>query len=312
LTFIGGLGVLVLFNIGWTSQDLFFRWPELPAMQEAYHARIGTLARYLDRTAAQIPSVVCTNDLQPGGRDLAGWQILATMMHSQNAPIRLVNCETGLVLADGGARQQVIFLQPDGLANANPYVRRWLDYGMVLDNPALPPDSVLVMEVAEALADTAGVFTTNAPVAYPPESPGGWQVTAPPVRFGGNLTFLGYVKTFGSTYRPGDLLAIPEYWRVDGDAPPALTLFTHLQDDMGAAPVAQNDTISVRPETLRPRDVFIQVTNIELPWTLPDGEYYLSIGAYDQATSDRMPVYDRLYIRSTRLVIGQVAVQQGS
>ena len=311
LTFIGGITALVLFNIGWTARDLYTRWPELPEMRAAYHERIGALARYLDMTAQNVPSVVCTNNLHPAGRELADWQILATMMHRQDAPIRLVDCGIGLVLADGGARQQVIFLQADGLANANPYVRRWLDYGHLLSSPDPPPDSVLVMEVSEQLADTAGVFTTGAPVAYPPESPGGWQVQAPPVRFGGNLAFLGYVQTFGGTFQPGGLLSVPEYWRVDGEVPPDLLLFTHLQADMGARPVAQNDSISVRPETLYPRDVFIQVTYIDLPWTLPDGSYFLSIGGYDRSTGERLPVYDRLFVRSTRLVIGQISVQQG-
>lgn len=312
IMFIGGLALLVLFNIAWTGRDLYTRWPELPEMTEAYNGRLGALAHYLDRTATTIPSVVCTNDLHPDGSELADWQILATMMHRQDAPIRLVDCGRALVMANGGARQQVIFLQPDGLASANPYVRRWLDYGHVLSTPDLPPDSVLVMEVSEQLASTVGVFTTSAPVAYPPESPGGWQVTAPPVRFGGNIAFLGYVQTFGGTFKPGDLLSVPEYWRVDGAVPPDLTLFTHLQADMGARPVAQNDSISVRPETLYPRDVFIQVTYIDLPWTLPDGNYFLSIGGYDRASGERLPVYDRLYIRSTRLVIGQVSVRQGS
>ncbi len=310
LVVIGGLALLVLFNVVWTGRDLFVRWPVLPEMQAAYNARLGELARYLDKTALLVPSVVCSSDLHPDAVQLADWQVLAMMMHVQNAPLRLVDCGTGLVFADGGARQQVIFLQPDGLANANPYVRTWLDYGAVIDSPNLPPDSLLTMEVTDALATTIGVFTTSAPVAYPPESPGGWQVTAPPVRFGGNISFLGYIQTFGSTYRPGDVLTVPEYWRVDGEVPPALTLFTHLQADMGARPVAQNDSISVRPETLLPRDVFLQVTYIQLPWTLPGGEYFMSIGGYDGATGDRLPVYDRLFVRSSRLVIGQVAVSR--
>lgn len=308
---IFGLALLAIFNVVWTSRDLFERWPALPEMQTAYHARIGALSRYLDQTALSVPSVVCSSNLRPGSTTLADWQLLAMMMHVQNAPLRLVDCGIGLVMTDGGARQQVVFLSDDGLANANPFARSWLDYGTVLNRPDLPPGSVLTMAVTATLADTIGVFTTSAPVAYPPESPGGWQVAAPPVRFGGNLAFLGYVQTFGSTYRPGDLLYVPEYWRVDGPVPPALALFTHLQADMGARPVAQNDTTSVRAETLLPRDVFLQVTYIELPWTLPGGEYFMSIGGYDGATGDRLPVYDRLFVRSTRLVIGQIAVQEG-
>jgi hypothetical protein len=307
---IFGLALLAAFNVVWTSRDLFERWPALPEMQTAYHARIGALARYLDHSAMRVPSVVCSSNLHPAGTALADWQKLAMMMHVQNAPLRLVDCGIGLVLTDGGARQQVVFLQADGLEQANPFARRWLDYGTVLNGPDLPPDSVLTMEVTSTLADTVGVFTTSAPVAYPPESPGGWQVAAPPVRFGGNLTFLGYVQTFGSTFRPGDVLFVPEYWRVDGAVPPALALFTHMLADMGARPVAQNDTTAVRAESLLPRDVFLQVTYIQLPWTLPGGEYYLSIGGYDGATGERLPVYDRLFVRSTRLVIGQVAVQE--
>ena len=310
LTFIAMLAGLIAFNIVWTARDLYTFWPSLESMQTAYNGRIGALAAYLDRTATRIPSVVCTSNRSPDPIHLADWQLLAVMMHRQDAPVRVVDCGIGLVLANGGARQQVVFLQPDGLAKANPYVQRWLDMGQVVENPALPANSVLFMEVEQALADTVGVFTTSAPVAYPPESPGGWQVTAPPVRLGGNLAFLGYVQTFGSTYRPGDVLSVPEYWRVDGEVPPALTLFTHVQADMGAVPVAQNDSISVRPETLLPRDVFIHVSYVQLPPTIPDGDYFLSIGGYDTATGDRLPVYDRLYVRSTRLVIGQLAVQQ--
>lgn len=308
---IFGLALLAAFNIAWTGRDLFERWPALPEMQTAYHARTGALSRYLDQSALRVPSVVCSNNLRPDGATLADWQLLAMMMHVQTAPLRLTDCSTGLVMTDGGARQQVIFLNDDGLASANPFVRSWLDHGTVLNNPDLPPDSVLIMTVTNTLADTIGVFTTSAPVAYPPDSPGGWQVAAPPVRFGGNLTFLGYVQTFGSTYRPGDMLYVPEYWRIDGPVPPALALFTHLQADMGARPVAQNDSASVRAGTLLPRDIFLQVTYIQLPWTLPSGEYFMSVGGYDGATGERLPVYDRAFVRSTRLVIGQVAVQEG-
>lgn len=305
-----GVAVLAVFNLTWTARDLFVRWPKLPEMQDAYHSRLGALARYLDATALTTPSVVCVSDLRPDGPALADWQVLATMIHQQHAPLRLVDCGSGLVLADGGARQQIVFLEEDGLANVNPFTAGWLEYGAVATDPALPPNSVLRLEVADALANSMGVLTTGAPVSYPPESPGGWQVAAPPIRFGGNLTFLGYIQTFGSTYRPGDVMYVPSYWRVDGGVPPSLALFTHVLSDMGAAPVAQNDSVSVRPETLQPRDVFLQVTYIQLPWTMPDGEYYLSVGGYDGATGLRLPVYDRLFVRSTRLVIGQLAVRQ--
>jgi hypothetical protein len=104
-------------------------------------------------------------------------------------------------------------------------------------------------------------------------------------------------------------LTVITYWRVDGIVPADLRLFTHLQADPGAAPAAQTDAISVLAEQLRPRDVFVQVTFVPLPRTMPTGSYSISVGAYESNTGMRLNVFDSDQPRGTRLFIGQVAVQ---
>ncbi len=59
LALVLGAVVLFAFNLGWSVGDLFTNWPVTTGVDRAYHARAGHLAQYLDRTAAQTPTVVC-------------------------------------------------------------------------------------------------------------------------------------------------------------------------------------------------------------------------------------------------------------
>ena len=115
----------------------------------------------------------------------------------------------------------------------------------------------------------------------------------------------------GRTYRPGDYITLIGYWRVDGDVPPDVRLFTHLLFDPQEI-AAQSDTISVSVPQLQPRDVFVQITFLQVPQALPDGRYRLSIGAYeDKAGADqdvRLPVFDGNRPRGTRVFLTEIAV----
>jgi hypothetical protein len=240
---------------------------------------------------------------------LTSTQLLALMMHRSNVVLRYADCGTGLIFTQGGEREQIILPEANALERMEPYLRQWLASGQVLDSPDLPPNGVVLLDVESQLANTIGAFTTTAPVAYAPESPGGTSVTALPVRFGGNITFLGYVHNGTGEYAPGDVITVITYWRIDGTVPTDLRLFTHLQADPGAAPAAQTDALSVLAEQLRPRDVFVQVTFVPLPPTMPTGSYSISVGAYESNTGTRLDVFDGDQPRGTRLFIGMVAVQ---
>ncbi len=306
------LAGLMAFNIQWTARDLFVNWPRLPETQVAYHARIGALARMLDQTAAQLPTVICTEVLRPPQSPvhLTDPQLLALTMHRQDILLRYADCRSGLVFPEGGAPAQVVFLEADGLDATAPQVRAWLDQGEPLPIDGLQ-ESRIRLDLAQALAETLGAFITTAPAAYAPESPGGMAVTGPPVRFGGNITFMGYARIWDAPVPPAGVVTVPTYWRVDGQVPTDLTVFIHVQSDPAARPAAQTDTLSVLAETLQPRDVFLQVTTIPLPLTIPPGTYSLSTGAYERNTGMRLPVYDGDAERGDRLFIGEISVAEG-
>ena len=54
---------------------------------------------------------------------------------------------------------------------------------------------------------------------------------------------------------------------------------------------------------LHARDIFIQITFIQLPDSTPDGHYTISIGAYQDTDNRRMAVLDKGKERGTRLFL---------
>jgi len=304
-----GAAILFAFNIGWTVGDLFTTWPTTPGVNRAYHARAGHLAQYLDETATEIPTVVCVSQGVIESSDVfSGTDLTLQMMNHKNASIRYADCGTSMIFVNGGGRQQVIMPDPQTLTRMQPYLRRWLDLGTPVDG--LPTDSALMLEVSQELADAVGIFTTSAPAGYAPDAVGGAGLAVPPVRFGGNLAFLGYQRDGAQVYAPGDIYTSVTYWRVDGVIPPDLRLFTHILSDPATAPAAQNDTISVEPlQQLNARDIFIQVTFVPLPRNMPPGIYGISIGAYTALNNERMPVLFNDVPRGNRLFIGQITVR---
>ena len=82
--------------------------------------------------------------------------------------------------------------------------------------------------------------------------------------------------------------------------PPDIRLFTHILSDP-AAIISQTDTLSVLATQLQPRDVFIQITFVELPNSTPAGDYAISIGAYQASDHMRLAVLDGDRERGTRL-----------
>jgi hypothetical protein len=303
--FTVGLLALLAFNVLWAGRDLFVVRPARDDVQTAYHSDLGRLARYLDQTAEQIPTLICDDKSLAAGQ-ISRTDLLLVMMNRKSAPLRLADCTTSLIFINGGEGQQIVFPTPTPQTALHPYIRAWLRRGIPAPGA---PQGVTTLTVADTLADTIGRFTTTAPVAFAPEAPGQTNLTAPPVRFGGNLSFLGYEKQPAEPYPAGSIVTSITYWRADGQIAPSLRLFTHILLDP-ASIAAQTDTISVDVGSLRSRDVFVQVTYIPLPPSMPAGDYGLSIGAYDALNNLRMTVLDNEAQRGTRLFIGQVAVTQ--
>ncbi|MBC8100696.1 MAG: hypothetical protein H7Y11_14745, partial [Armatimonadetes bacterium] len=286
-----GLSALLLFTLGWTTLDAN-RWAALPATQAAYNTRLQQIAQRIDLTADDLPTIVCIAPLSASDTrtDLTAGQLMGLMLHRTDADLRYVDCNQGMLFINGGGLQQVLLTEPDSAQLASPFILEWLQKAQPVTGTGVPSDSVLVLEVASALADVVGRFTTTAPVSYPPEAAQTDLPLLPPVRFGGNLTFLGYQIPDVASYPPGGVVTVTTFWRVDGALPSDLQFFTHILSDPSVQPIAQSDIISVNPAELRARDVLIQVTYVPLPVLTPADRYTVSIGAYQGGDKQRMAV----------------------
>lgn len=286
------IGILLLLNIGWTSLDLFTRWSSLPEVRTAYNARLLALAHRVDTTADDLPTVICVEPVTAGVAriELTNGQIMGLMQHRQSREIRYINCDQSMVFINGGGLQQVILTESETLQTTNPFILDWLTRTSPIRDSEIEPGSALLMEVASGLANTVGLFTTTTPVRYPPEADTPSLLTFPPVRFGGNLTFLGYQLPNVDYYPPGGIVTVTTFWRVDGTLPADLRLFTHILSDPSVPPVAQTDILSVDPAQLQNRDVLIQITYVPLSQRIPTGLYTVSTGAYQGGDKQRMEV----------------------
>lgn len=307
---IMGVVLLIMVNGAWTAQDLFTNWRNDPGVQTAYEHRLGQLAAYIDRTADDYPTIICgwTTSQNPTSPQLTDAQLISLMLNRRETnTIRYVDCYNALVFSNGGSSEQVIIPDPNNVPEAHPLIRRWLTSGEYITGDNLPPDGVLMLDERQELEALLGQLTdiaTGTKVSYAPEAGGSSEVVyQTPITFGGNLTLLGYQLPDGMEYHAGDMLTIVTYWRTQGIVPPDLRLFTHVLSDPGASPPANTDILNLNPRYLRDRDVFIQVTYIPLPASLPVGQYQISLGGY-QATSDlRLDVLDNGQTRGTRVFL---------
>lgn len=307
LAWVGFLALFV-FNLAWVIPDFYRNWPALPDVYTAYRARLGQIAHHLDMTADEIPPLIC--DVSPRSPDtLRDTDLILLMMNRENVNPRFADCGSGFVFISGGEGQQVVLPEANTLSNMHPYLRQWVEQGEMVEAPNFPPDAIVNLMVADELADRVGRFTTTAPAGYAPEAPGDDDLVAPPVQFGDNLTFLGYEEKPTTDYTPGGIVTSITYWRADGVLPPSVRLFTHVLADP-AAIAAQTDTISVDVRQLQPRDVFIQITFVPLPFSIPEGVYSLSVGAYKSTTNERLHVLDDGQPRGDRLFLGQITIRR--
>lgn len=303
--FVPAIALLVLpaANLLWTSHDFYRVWAHAPDTLDAWNGRSGQLARHVESSARELPTVVCLPSVNPGpSAELSdAWRMLL-LLHDRGASLRYADCRTGLVLANGGELQQIVLPDEETLQDMHPLLKDWLLGHALPPDPTLPPESLFALDVSEQLGDKAGSFTTTSILRLAPEAPGGAGTMMPPVTLEDNLTFLGHEPAEARRYAAGDVLTSVTWWRVDGPLPEDLRLFTHVMPDPVVI-TAQNDLISVLPASLQPRDVFIQVSYVNLPDSAPPGDYLVSVGAYRQRDERRLQVIHEGELRGTRLFL---------
>jgi hypothetical protein len=305
-----GLLLLLLFNIAWTLEDLFIAWPQRDDVRSAYNADLAELAHHLDVTGGHLDSVICFPDWQQARQTptLEPTELMLLMMNRAQPRLRTVDCRNGLLFTNGGGNEQIIITEPGTLQAMHPHIRAWIERGMFIDKSRLPEQRVVLLSLERSLADALGVYTTTSLANYAFDAVTASVPVLPPIRFGGNVTWLGGQRLSDGPYQAGDTLEVANYWRVEGITPPDLQLFTHiLRDPVSIA--AQRDMISVDPRQLQGRDVFVQITRVPIPETSSTGEYIVSVGAYQESTGERLTVFDRQQVaRGDRLFLYAVDI----
>lgn len=309
---IASMVLLLAFNAAWTAESLFIEWQAREDVQLAYNSDLGQLAYHLDVTAGNLNSVVCFRDWVQARQDesLSDPELLLLMMNRSNARLRYIDCRNGLIFTEGGGAEQIIITQATTLDEMHPHLRGWINAGTFINNTRLPENRVVHLDVRDQLADALGLYITTAPANYAIEALTDGAPVPPPVRFGGNVTWLGYQRLGDGLYAPGVTYEIANYWRVEGVIPPDLQFFTHiLRDPVSIA--AQRDVISTNPRHLRERDVLVQITQVPLPSTIIAGEYIVSVGAYQENSGERLMVFDTQQIaRGDRLFLYAINITE--
>ena len=303
------------FQFNWGVNGFFDEWKNQPEIQAIYHTEQGKIARHLDNTADYIPTLICDPiwQLNDVGVRLTNIQLIRLMMHRDSSELKYADCRNGLLFSNGGNLEQIILVDRISIPTIHPYIASWLDYGTYSAIPNEANPAVVYLGVRQQLENRAGLFTTTAPVQY--ELPAQNSETAspifPPVRFGGNLTFLGYELPKNTAYFAGEVVTVITYWRIDGIHPPDLKLFVHILNDPVTI-AAQHDTISVNPALLQERDVFIQITRVRLPEAINDGEYFVSVGAYQETSDDRLSIFANEQPQGDRLFLYPIQILEES
>ncbi len=306
MALVGTVALLAL-NLLWTWQDLVAEWHENEQVMQLVNGELGQISHYLDYVGDEVPVVFCNPDWQytQPSPELNDAEKVLLMMNRDSLRYHEANCANTLLLANGGELQRLIFFDTEARAAASPHLQAWLALGESVV-PDLPRNSVIELEAVEALAGKAGALTTTAPVSYAREvaEP---EPISPAIRFGGNMTLLGYEPDVPRSFLPGDTVEIITYWRVDGELPPDVTLFTQILADP-VTPIITKHYIGVNPLRMRERDIFIQVIQLQLPVVALPGEYAISIGLYRERLDQRMPVLKDGQAHGNRLFLYTIDV----
>ena len=285
---VAGVLLLLVINVIWTWTDLFADWRNNESVVPLINGELGQIAHYLDVVGNETPVVFCnstwiSNEPVP---ELGNSDKMLLMMNRSRFVYHEADCTQSLLLTNGGEKQRIVFFDEAARDEPHPYLLEWLTHGRSVPGN-VPRNTIIELETKQLLADRAGAFTTTAPLSYAPEVTDPEPI-APPIRFGGNLTFLGYEPDVRREFLPGEVVDVITFWRVEGDFLPDIILKHHILSDP-VTPIGIRDVMSVNPLMLRERDVFIQVTPVQLQETTLPGKYIVAVGAYREIDQIRLP-----------------------
>ena len=294
--------VLSFARYGWLLQQRFFTdWSTRSDTEQAYSTSLSRVAAFLDDNNGDIPVLICTGRYQPVDvnhfeQPLSTPQIINLMSEHDNEDYRVADCPRDMVMVNAGNPMYVLFINPSDFSTMPASLRQWLseDSAELIEHPMLEAELLFLLNAEQQIVDKGGELQRNSILFYPRE-PGQEEAIAAvhPVRFGGNITLLGYeMLNHDEPLQPGAILPIVTYWRIDGPTSPNTGVFIRLHDTPQASPYTEINQFNVLPDRLQPRDIVVQINYLTLPETLRPQEYILTLGVFDYNPTNQFPVYD--------------------
>lgn len=295
--------LIIVGNLAWTVDSLFNQWADSEDVHSIYNGDIGQIAHHLDITADDIPVVVCNPEwdrVRARNQAYSDIDLLRLFMNRDTVLLHEIDCTQAFLFVNAGEHQQVV-LNPREATTLLPSAADWLSLGTtVLD---LPNGRVIDMQVQAELEDALGVFTTTTPASYATSADVSNRIPiAPPIRFGGNFTWLGYETDPVQEYAPDSIVPVSTYWRIEGLIPSDSVIFTHILTDP-IFPIAQVDTIHIDPTELRERDIYLHSANVVLPQIVESGQQIISVGVYQSSSNERLAVFINGIPQGTRIFL---------
>lgn len=166
---------------------------------------------------------------------------------------------------------------------------RWRGVYRLLLPPTLESGTyALMLDGPLVEAQALGTVTVDAP-EHIMESPS--LTHAQSATFGDLVSLVGYNLDPEGAFEAGDTLAVQLVWRVHRQTRTAYKTFVHLLDAEGRR-VAGSDQVPVvwqRPTTgWIAGEYIVDRHALTIPTGLPEGEYRLQVGLYEEATSERL------------------------
>lgn len=308
LVLVIGFSILAARNINF----IFNVWPDRDDTRFTYNTSIGQVAHYLDTHADQADSMlICTGQFESVPvdafrRPISDTQLLEWMLHKENLGYRVADCRTDLVLINGGLPMQIAFTDATELNVIATPLLPWFRLAAPRTDILTTDGYSSIWELnapAEIARDLAAIEAIEK-VYYPRDLSGNLEVADLPLDFDGNLSFIGFEPlTPQEFYRPGDVLTVTTYWRVDDVLKSDTGVFIRLHDIPQASPYTEINSFGVDTTRLKPGDLIIQVGYLTLPQRLRSHQYLLTLGVYEGLPVNQQQVYDETIPRGTYVLI---------
>jgi hypothetical protein len=293
------LAALVAADGAWNAHDYFITWANKDTVRVLWNAPMADTARYLDHSDEQTPVAVCSLLINPREAWLRpAYDFFRYLMRRDASALRFYDCRYSLVLPGLGTTTRYAF---PGTAPMDQFVSRFFQ-SWLRDQDIEPVQGIPVSgDNALVRADQRLKLDTKFKQLAPTQK-------GLPADFGHAIRFRGYELPTGDL-KAGQAVVLVTWWQVEQPSlSPNLTLFTHVLQ--GEHIIAQQDLLSVTPNTLRPGDVFAQVHEfITIPADAAPGDYALAIGLYDSASGRRLTIYNGETPAGDRLTLTTIHIR---